>query len=52
MNKSIEEQIEQHMIAIRFYQDYIDVYWDIAKRNINQAYQKIKLLTRLKQWTK
>ena len=47
----IEEQIEQHMIAIRFYQEYIDTY-PFAKIGIQQAYDKIKLLTRLKQWTK
>jgi len=44
----IEEQIENHLIAIRFYQEYVDIY-PFAKIGIQQAYEKIKLLTRLKQ---
>jgi len=49
---TIEEQIEQHTIAIKFYQDYVEAYWDIAQWNISQAYEKIKLLNKQKQWTK
>ena len=43
---TIEEQIEFHTIAIKFYQEYIEVYWEIAKWNINQSYEKIKLLNK------
>ena len=45
---TIEEQIQNHLIAIRFYQEYVDIY-PFAKIAVQQAYDKIKLLTRLKQ---
>jgi len=49
---TIEEQIEQHIMAIKFYQKYIETYWDIATWNIDRAYEKIKLLNKQKQWNR